>query len=159
MSNFTSISDDFWNIIKPLLIKKQRNLQIKYKRKEGGGRKNLDFRQVFCGILYVLKTGSQWKAIPKEFGSSSSIHEYFRYWESLGVFHKTWELGLIIYDEMQGIAWEWQALDASHIKSPMGNDSVRKSPVDRGKKWNKKTFINGRKWYPVISINNRRKSA
>ena len=157
MSNFTTISDEFWSVISPLFVKKQRNPKKKYKRRAGAGRKNLDFKRVFEGILYVLKTGCQWKALPKEFGSSSSVHEYFRYWESIGVFHKMWKKSLVMYDEMEGISWKWQALDASHIKAPIGNESVGKSPVDRKKKWNKKTFINGRKWYPVIGVDNRRK--
>jgi len=35
-------------------------------------------RNILEGILYVLRTGIQWKALPKEkFGASSSIHQYF----------------------------------------------------------------------------------
>lgn len=56
-----------------------------------------------------------------------------------------WETGLAVYDDMKGIAWKWQALDGSNTKAPIGNEAVGKSPVDRGKKWNKKTFIGGRR--------------
>ena len=49
-----------------------------YIRKQGGGRKPLDYRKVFAGIVYVLRTGCQWKALPKEvYGSPSSIHAEF----------------------------------------------------------------------------------
>lgn len=157
MTNFFSVSDEFWNNVSPLLTKKPRSSNIKYKRQNGGGRKPLEFRKVLEGIIYVLKTGCQWKALPKEFGSSSSVHRYFRYWESSGVFHKIWEKGLAIYDDMNGVAWTWQTLDGSHTKAPIGNETVGKSPVDRGKKWHKKTSSCRRKWYPVIAFNNRRK--
>jgi len=47
--------------------------------KPGNGRKPLPARQVFEGILFVLRTGIQWKALPKEqFGSASSVHRYFQ---------------------------------------------------------------------------------
>jgi len=157
MSNFFHVSDEFWNAVSPLLIRRERNPKKKYKRQNGGGRKPLNYRPVLEGIIYVLKTGCQWKALPKEFGSSSAVHRYFRYWESSGTFHKMWETGLAVYDDMKGIAWKWQALDGSHTKAPIANEAVGKSPVDRGEKWNKKTFIGGRKWYPVIAIDNRRK--
>jgi transposase len=42
----------------------------------------LPARKVFEGIVYVLRTGCQWKALPKEeFGSASAIHKYFLQWE------------------------------------------------------------------------------
>lgn len=44
----------------------------------------MESRRVFEAIIYVLRTGIQWKALPKEYGSSSSVHRYFRKWESLG---------------------------------------------------------------------------
>jgi len=42
---------------------------------------------VFEAIVYVLRTGIQWKALPKaQFGSPSSIHKYFLAWKRAGVF-------------------------------------------------------------------------
>ena len=49
----------------------------KYTRKSGDGRPSINYRTVFCAILYLLRTGTQCNAIPKEFGASSSIHRYF----------------------------------------------------------------------------------
>src|SRR5690348_12053675 len=36
------------------------------------GRPVVPFRQVMDGILYVLRTGCQWKALPREYGSGST---------------------------------------------------------------------------------------
>jgi transposase len=42
---------------------------------------------VFEEIVYVLRTGIQWKAFPKEiFGSPSSVHKYFLEWLEAGIF-------------------------------------------------------------------------
>ena len=47
----------------------------------------MDSRKVFEAIVYVLRTGCQWKALPKEvFGSASSIHKYFLEWKRKAVF-------------------------------------------------------------------------
>jgi transposase len=37
------------------------------------------------GIFYVLRTGIQWKALPKEYGVASSIHQYFSEWAQADV--------------------------------------------------------------------------
>jgi transposase len=43
---------------------------------------------VLDGIFYVLRTGCQWKAVPPEFGSGSSLHRYFQHLVKRGVFKK-----------------------------------------------------------------------
>ena len=104
------VSDAFWEVVKPLIPQKTRDASKTYKRKAGGGRKPLDSRRVFEGIVYVLRTGIQWKALPKEiFGSPSAIHRYFMEWEAQGFFKILWYNGLAEYDEMVGIAWGWQS--------------------------------------------------
>jgi len=71
------VSDAFWERVNPLIPKPERDSERSYKRIAGGGRKPIPYRLVFEGIVYVLRTGCQWKALPKErFGSPSSIHGY-----------------------------------------------------------------------------------
>jgi transposase len=56
-----------------------------YARKPGAGRKPKDSRLVFETIVYVLRTGCQWKALPEErFGSANAIHARFLEWEKAG---------------------------------------------------------------------------
>ena len=80
------------------------------------------------GILYVLATGCQWKAMPKQFGSGSAIHAYFQEWVELGVFEELWELALSEYDELKGIDWKWQSMDGAMTKSPLGGEKNREKP-------------------------------
>jgi transposase len=51
------ITDDFWEEVKDLLIRKEREAGKTYKRTAGGGRKPKDFRVVLSAIFYVLRTG------------------------------------------------------------------------------------------------------
>jgi len=146
------VSDAFWERAKKLLPKKKRNPKKKYKRKPGGGRKPIDSRKVFEAIVYVLRTGIQWKATPKEkYGSPSAIHRYFQEWEEDGFFLRLWKAGLAEYDEMEGIKWEWQSADGAMNKSPMGNDTVGKNPTDRGKKRSKTKSAYRREWCPALN--------
>lgn len=150
------VSDAFWKRVEPLIPDAKRDPSKQYKRKAGGGRKPLDPRNVFEGIVYVLRTGIQWKALPKElFGSPSSIHAYFRKWEQAGFFEALWRQGLAEYDEMEGIAWEWQSVDAGMYKAPLAQEAVGKNPTDRGKKRIKKASARGRAWRPVVGRRNR----
>jgi transposase len=93
-----------------------------------GGRPRLPMRKVVGGILYVLATGCQWKAMPEQFGSGSAIHAYFQEWVDAGVFEELWQLALAEYDELKGIDWQWQSMDGAMTKSPLGGEKNRQKP-------------------------------
>ena len=99
-----------------------------YKHSDKGGRPRLPMRNVVGGILYVLSTGCQWKAMPRQFGSGSAIHAYFQEWVQSGVFEELWELALEEYDQLKGIDWKWQSLDGAMTKSPLGGEKNREKP-------------------------------
>ena len=44
--------------------------------------RTLDLYDIFCGVLYVLKSGCQWRMLPKDFPKWRSVHEYFRIWSN-----------------------------------------------------------------------------
>jgi transposase len=119
-SKFHQISDTFWERIKPLLPV--------YKKSCKGGRPRLPLRNVVTGIVYVLRTGCQWKAMPAQFGSGSAIHTYFQEWVQLGVFERLWQRALEEYDELKGIDWRWQSLDGAMTKAPLGGEKNREKP-------------------------------
>src|SRR3984885_16203914 len=49
--------------------------------KRGGRRRGIDVREVLNGIFYVLSTGCQWKALPKDFPPKSTVHYYLMLWD------------------------------------------------------------------------------
>lgn len=83
-----TISDELWEEIKEYIPKKQRDPNKHYQKAPGQGRPSLPSRQVLEGIFYVLRTGCQWKAVPREYGCGSSIHRYFQEWQEAGFFEK-----------------------------------------------------------------------
>ncbi len=102
------IPDDLWLEIAPVLGRE----------KEPGtkGRPPVPFRKVLDGILYILRTGCQWKSLPREYGSGSTCHRRFQQWTREGAFEKIWVKLLKRYDDIRGIKWKWQSLDSSSVK-------------------------------------------
>jgi len=84
-----------------------------------GGRPNADSRRTMDAIFYVLRTGCQWKALPRSLGSGSTAHDYFQTWTQAGVFENLWRTGLEEYDATKGIDWQWQAMDGAMTKAPL----------------------------------------
>jgi transposase len=98
VSVITKISDELWDNISDLLPNE--------KPKNTVGRPTIPFRKILDGILYVLRTGCQWKILlPKEFGSGSTCHRRFQQWIKLDIFKKIWIKFLEEYDGKRGIKW------------------------------------------------------
>lgn len=146
-----TVSDVFWGKIEQLVPVRNRPRGRKYQRKAGAGRKPMPARQVFSAIVYVLRTGCQWKALPREFGSASAVHAHFQRWQRAGFFLKIWKAGLAEYDEMEGIAWKWQSADGAMGKAPLAQQCVGPNPTDRGKKWAQAQPPGGRPWHPAVA--------
>jgi transposase len=113
ISTIIKISDELWDNITDLLPNEKPRYTI--------GRPIIPFRKIMDGILYVLRTGCQWKMLPKEFGSGSTCHRRrFQQWIKLDIFKNIWIRLLKEYDNKIGIKWDWQSLDSISIKSPLG---------------------------------------
>ena len=108
------ISDALWKRIVPLLPRP--------KPKKKAGRPRMDDRQAMTAIFYVLRTGIQWKALPRSLGAASTVHDRFQAWEAARVFRRLWQARLEAYDETRGIDWSWQALDEAMTKAPLGGE-------------------------------------
>lgn len=44
----------------------------------------IDLYDAFCGVLYVLKSGCQWRMLPSDFPKWRSVHAYFQIWGKQG---------------------------------------------------------------------------
>jgi len=125
-STILKVPGKLWDEIKNILPKEKPSKTI--------GRPIVPYRKVFDGILYILRTGCQWKMLPKEYGSGSTCHRRFQQWNRLDLFKKTWVKLLKIYDYTIGINWTWQSIDSISIKSPLGEGAMTGSnPTDRSK--------------------------
>ena len=113
------------------------------------GRSIVPYRRVMNGILYKLRTGCQWKAIPSIFGSGSTCHRRFQEWVHAGLFLKLMRLLLQWYDRVRGIAWTWQILDTVLIPAPLGGGQTGPNPTDRGKCGTKRHVLTDRRGVPL----------
>ena len=86
------VTDAFWSRVEPLVpARRERDPEKTFVRKPGGGCKPKPARVVFEAIVFVLRTGCQWKALPAErFGSASAVHQRFLEWEKAGFFEVLW---------------------------------------------------------------------
>jgi transposase len=110
-AGWRDVPDEFWKILAPLVP----DHAISPK----GGRPPTPHRTIFNGILYVLRTGCQWKMMPREYGSGSSAHRHFQAWVRAGVFRELWRLCLEQYDDLKGIDWQWQTVDSVTVSAPV----------------------------------------
>jgi putative transposase len=74
----TDLTEEQWQLLLTLLPARKW-------RPGGPGRPPCDVRGVLNGILYLLKTGCQWRMLPREFGKWTTIYGYFKRWRREGV--------------------------------------------------------------------------
>ena len=81
------------------------------------GRKRIDARKAFDGIIFRMRTGCQWNKLPKEFGDDASIHRTLQRWDALGLFDKLWATLLTLCQALDGVDWQWQSADGCLSKA------------------------------------------
>src|SRR6202049_4052729 len=67
---YASDLTDEWGLVEPLIPP----------GKTGGGKRTVIMPQVVNGLMYILSTGCQWRAIPKDLPPKSSVYDYFDLW-------------------------------------------------------------------------------
>jgi transposase len=60
----SDLTDDEWRLVEPLIPP----------GKTGGGKRTVIMREVVNGLMYVLSTGCQWRAVPKDLPPKSTIY-------------------------------------------------------------------------------------
>ena len=71
----TDLTDAAWALIAPLLPA----------ARNGGRPRTTDLRAVLNAIFYLLRTGCQWRLLPREFPAWGTVYHYFRTWQNTGV--------------------------------------------------------------------------
>lgn len=67
----SDLTDAEWALVAPLIPPAKR----------GGNKRTVDVREVVNGLMYILSTGCQWRAIPKDLPPRSTLYDYFAQWE------------------------------------------------------------------------------
>jgi transposase len=66
----SDLTDDEWAHVAPLISPAKR----------GGNKRTVVVREVMNGIMYILSTGCQWRALPKDLPPRSTVHDYLDLW-------------------------------------------------------------------------------
>jgi putative transposase len=113
--------DDLWNsIIHPIVMELDPPAKT--------GRRRTDDRKALDGIIYELRTGCQWNALPKEFGDDSSVHRTLQRWINRGVLEMIWGVLIEQCEELGGVNWDWQSADAAMGKARFGGIMSARTP-------------------------------
>ncbi len=138
------LPDPLWNVLKTL---------IEPKKSKMGRPIEVDFHNILEGIFYVLRTGIQWQACPREeFGPPSTVYHYFNRWSHEGVFKQMWVKALVFYDCIKGLDFEWQSVDAAMTKAPLGGEATGANPTDRGKLGTKRSVLTEGHGIPIAIV-------
>jgi transposase len=70
----SDLTDAEWALIGPLIPSAKR----------GGNKRTVNVREVVNGVMYVLSTGCQWAALPKDLPPRSTVNGYFCRWDHDG---------------------------------------------------------------------------
>ncbi|MFO0973771.1 MAG: IS5 family transposase [Phycisphaerae bacterium] len=129
-------SEAMWERMRPLIPKPVDHHPL------GCHRPRVEDRRAMDAILFVLRTGCQWNALNATgICSSSAAHRRFQEWTQAGVFWQMWCAGLMEYDELKGIDWEWLSGDGAMNKAPLAGEKTGPNPTDRAKSGTKRSLL------------------
>ncbi len=102
----SDLTDSEWALVAPLIAPAKR----------GGRKREVDVREVLNGILYVLGTGCQWRALPKDLPPKSTVHDYLMLWS--GTLDR-------IHPELYVMTRELEGREASPSAGAIDSQSVK----------------------------------
>lgn len=133
----SDLTDDEWSLIEPLIPPAKR----------GGRRREVDVRNVMNGVMYVLSTGCQWRAIPKDFPPASTVWSYLDLWRYDGTLDRVHYALYVKCRELEERESSPTAaiIDSQSVKSTeKGGPAIDPNGCDAGKK------IKGKKRHIIV---------
>ena len=88
----SDMTDAEWALIEPLIPPAER----------GGRLRKTDMREVMNAVRYVLRTGCQWRQLPKNFPPRSTVYGYFWEWSRYGALDRIHHALLVACREAEG---------------------------------------------------------
>ena len=117
----SDLTDAEWAHIEPLIPPAKR----------GGGKRRVDIREVLNGVMYLLSTGCQWRALPKDLPPKSTVHDYLMLWDWDGTLERVHHALYLMVRELAGRAASPSAgvIDSQSVKGAEkgGRTSTRRA--------------------------------
>jgi len=104
----SDLTDEEWALVGPLIPPARR----------GGNKRTVNLREVVNGLLYVLSTGCQWRALPKDLPPRSTVYDYFDLWSWNGTLDR-------IHDALYMKCREAASREASPTAAIIDSQSVK----------------------------------
>ena len=104
----SDLTDEEWGLVEPLIPPGKR----------GGGKRTVIMRNVVDGVMYILSTGCQWRAIPKDLPPRSTLFDYLDLWSWDGTLAR-------IHHELYVKCREHEAREASPTAAIIDSQSVK----------------------------------
>src|SRR5512146_844284 len=104
----SDVTDEEWALVEPHIPPARR----------GGAKRTVSVREVVNGLMYVLSTGCQWRAIPKDLPPRSTVYDDFDLWSWDGTLDR-------IHDAIYGECRERAGREASPTAAIIDSQSVK----------------------------------
>ena len=88
----SNLTDAEWALVESLIPPAKR----------GGRPRDVNVREVLNAVFYVLSTGCQWQALPKDLPPKSTAHYYFTLWDWDGTLERIHHMLYIAMREREG---------------------------------------------------------
>jgi transposase len=140
------VSEDLWRRVEPLLPKPRRS-----RHRQHAGRRRADDRATFEGIVFVVKTGIPWAALPatEPWPSGVTCWRRLRQWHRAGVWRRLLTNLLAELRARDRLDLRRALVDASFVRAPRGGAATGPSPVDRRKRGSKHHLLTDAEGTPL----------
>jgi transposase len=139
------VSDELWELVEPLIPPRPVAA--------GGrtGRPRVPDRSVLAGIVFVLRTGIAWNALPLELGCGSGVTCWrrLRAWQELGVWDRMHRLMLDRLGQQGRLDWSRGVVDSVSVRAKRKGELTGPNPTDRGKAGSKYHVLCDRNGLPL----------
>jgi putative transposase len=109
----SDLTDEEWALVEPLIPPAKR----------GGNRRHVVVREVVNGLMYILSTGCQWRAIPTDLPPRSTLYDYFDLWSWDGTLDR-------IHDALYAKCRQAASREASPTAAIIDSQSVKSAEKD-----------------------------